>query len=224
MKDIMVDIETMANGSNAAIVQIAALQFDRNTGKISSHEFKINVDLQSCLDTGLHVNGDTVKFWMTKTDAQRRNLYEPKPEHIMKALSDFSNWMERRAKDADMSKADMDIWSRSPRFDLGILKDAYNKCNLNQPWNFRNEMCVRTIEAFMPDVKKKHDLINSSNENSNSMLDYMHQLITEGLMPNHLVNNLTLSNHHDALSDCVHQIAYVSEIWRKTNEAIDSFM
>lgn len=34
MKDIMVDLESMGVGNNPALIQIAAVQFDINTGKL----------------------------------------------------------------------------------------------------------------------------------------------------------------------------------------------
>lgn len=182
MNDIMVDLETMGTGSNAAIVQIGAIRFDRTTGGISADVFKVNVDLQDCIEHGLKVNGDTVAWWMSKSDIQREGLYTPNPIGLYPALCQLTAWLAASGPVLKLS-----LWSRSPRFDLQILEDAYKASSLKIPWDFRQEMCVRTIETLRPDIKQKHDL-----EDANAY-------------------------SHDALKDCLHQIWYVSDIWKELN-------
>ena len=178
-KDIMVDLETMATGSNASIVQFGAVEFDRNTG-LTGRRFKHNVSLESCIVAGLRVDGNTVEWWMTKPDNQRLNLYDPKPFLLGVVLVKFNEWL----MDSPAGSANLHLWGRSPRFDIAILADAYKAMNLLVIWNFRNEMCVRTIEALEPGIKAVMDVQNSN------------------------------ANSHDVIDDCLHQIGYCSAIWQ----------
>lgn len=75
MKDIMVDLESMGVGNNPALIQIAAVQFDINTGEIGNI-FDMKIDLQSSLDAGLEISAGTVKFWMTNptVNQETRNI------------------------------------------------------------------------------------------------------------------------------------------------------
>jgi hypothetical protein len=57
----MIDLETYANTSNAAIVQIAAVEFDDKNGDIL-REFNSNISVQSCLDLGMEMNIDTINW------------------------------------------------------------------------------------------------------------------------------------------------------------------
>lgn len=188
----MIDLETMGTGSNSAIVQLGAVQFDRHNGIIGKLPFKANIDLQSCLDMGLLVTGSTIEFWMTKSDTQRNGLYNPKPEHLNKVLTDFNNWLDYKAalENRFASAKIFHLWGRSPRFDLGLLHDAYKKAQLPVLWDFRKEMDVRTIEALRPDVKTKFD------------------------------DERDLSKSHDSIADCEHQINYVSAIWQELQPII----
>lgn len=142
----MTDIETMGNGSRAAIVQIAAVECDINTGETGA-TFKENVSLASSLDAGLEVNASTILWWMEQSEDAKKavfSYYKP----LAEVLLEFRNWITMRGG------RDVMIWGRSPRFDCGIIGDAYKALKQGIPWDFRNERCVRTIEAIDPAVKK----------------------------------------------------------------------
>lgn len=156
MNHIMVDIETMGTESYSAIVSIGALGFDLETGK-KGLEFYVNVDLQSCINKGLVVNGNTCMWWMKQSKEAVDSLLNPTPIKIEKALSEFSFWIW-----ANFNSKEVCVWGNSARFDLGILQNAFEKTQLNVPWQFRNERCVRTLVSFAPEVKKnfKHSGID----------------------------------------------------------------
>jgi hypothetical protein len=148
---IMVDIETMDNRSNAAIVSIGAIEFDLNTGQ-TGKSFYTNVDLQSCLDAGLRVKGSTVIWWLQQNEQARLKLTE-NPVKLTDALLNFKAFIDECGKDVQ-------LWGNSARFDLGILADAFSKAlTLDRVWNFRNERCVRTLVAFAPEVKETQEKI-----------------------------------------------------------------
>jgi hypothetical protein len=144
---IMVDIETMGNESNSAIVSIGAVEFNMETGE-TGQEFYANVSLKSCLDAGLKVNADTVMWWMKQGDEARKTLTVGESKNIIQALDEFSSFVEF------CGGKECQAWGNSARFDLGILTDAYNKINVKTPWDFRNERCVRTLASFSPQIKK----------------------------------------------------------------------
>jgi len=141
-KHLMLDIETMANESYSSIVSIGAVEFDIETGK-TGREFYVNVDLQSCIDLGLIINGATIEWWMKQNDQARKDFTEQIGLPIQKALLDFGEFCNKRYQ----------IWGNSSRFDCGILQNAYNKAGLQIPWDYRKERCVRTLVSFAPDIK-----------------------------------------------------------------------
>jgi len=62
---LMIDLETMGNVKNSAIVSIGAVEFNIENGDIGE-EFYAVVNLQSCLDKGMVVNGDTIYWWLNQ--------------------------------------------------------------------------------------------------------------------------------------------------------------
>lgn len=139
---IMIDIETMATGSMASIVSIGAVEFNMNTGD-TGKEFYVNISLQSCIEKGLKVDGNTVMWWMAQSD-EARNALTVNPKSLEDALVDFSEFLE----ECDVENCE--IYGNGPKFDLGILTDAYEACGASIPWKFWMERCVRTVLMFLP--------------------------------------------------------------------------
>lgn len=139
--DVMVDLETMGNGANAAFVSIGAVAFaaagapDGETKRLL-----INVDLQTCLDIGLEMDASTVLWWLKGSDEARAALHTPtlEPVPVRQALTRLKafipDWRTTR------------VWSKGPSFDLTILSEAYRRTG--NKWglcSYTNERCVRTI-------------------------------------------------------------------------------
>lgn len=148
--DVMLDLETMGNKSNSAIVSIGAVEFNLETGE-TGREFYSVIDLQSCLDMGLKVNAGTIYWWMQQSEEARKRICE-QGKHISMVLGEFNLWMQDCV---DKVK----IWGNGARFDIGILEDAYGVCQLKTPWYFRSEMDVRTLVAFKPEIKPRSQIL-----------------------------------------------------------------
>lgn len=136
-KHLMVDMETLGTGSMAVICSIAAIPFDPYTGE-TGEPYVRNIDIQSCLDAGLQVEGSTIYWWLQQTkEAQVKLLMDPRPvQLVLKELHDFIY--------LNTFSADVKVWAKGPSFDLSKLADAYRACKINIPWHHSNERCVRT--------------------------------------------------------------------------------
>lgn len=143
----MLDLETLGNKSNSPILSIGAVEFNLETGE-TGREFYTTVDLQSCLDVGLKINGSTFYWWMQQSDGARKAICV-EGEHILTVLNDFRIWIKDRVEKVK-------IWGNGARFDIGILEDAYVTNHLTIPWYFRSEMDVRTLVAFNPIIKSNY--------------------------------------------------------------------
>jgi len=144
---VMLDLETMGNKSNSVIVSIGAVEFNIETGE-TGREFYQIIDMQSCLDQGLKINASTLKWWMQQIDEVRLELTKD-GNHLAQVLGEFRFWLDECIENVK-------IWGNGARFDIGILEDAYVMCNYHEmPWGFRNEMDLRTLVAFAPEVKKQ---------------------------------------------------------------------
>jgi len=142
--DVMLDLETMGNKSNAAIVSIGAVEFNMITGETGRVFYEV-IDLQSCLDVGLKVNGSTIYWWMQQDQKARERICGEGIE-ISEALRRFNIWMQDCVEKVR-------VWGNGARFDIGILEDAYVATGIAIPWYFRSERDVRTLVSFAPHVK-----------------------------------------------------------------------
>jgi inhibitor of KinA sporulation pathway (predicted exonuclease) len=148
MIDIMIDLETMGNGPNAAIIAIGAVEFDPIEQTIGDR-FHVHVDLQSAVDTGGVMDPSTVIWWMQQSE-QARNIFKgTEPWHIAEALQLFSQWMGNRG----INKDKLLVWGCGSDFDNVILAAAYRRLNMKTPWSFWNNRCYRTLKAMNPHIK-----------------------------------------------------------------------
>jgi len=142
---LMLDIETMGNTPYSAITAIGAVEFDPYTGE-TGRDFYVKVDLQNSVKEGLIMNPDTVLWWLKQSDQARKEMEGGC--YLATALSAFSSFCKDK---------NYEVWANSPRFDCGILSDAYRILDKPVPWDFRKERCVRTIVAQTPSVEVKRE-------------------------------------------------------------------
>lgn len=155
-RDVVLDLETMATGPNAAIVSIGAVLLDHKAWGVRGgpedstyHHFYRNVDLASSIEKGGEVDGSTVTWWLRQSDEARKALTTPEPVLIDRALQDFTNWLqwfcgERRVR----------VWGNGAAFDNVILRSAYERSGLECPWSYKNDRCYRTLRHLFPDVQE----------------------------------------------------------------------
>lgn len=183
LKHLMIDIETMGTTSNSVICSIAAVQFDLKTGMVG-HSFFDTISIQSCLDVGLKIDADTLKWWLGQSDKAREMLFvSNKPLPVV--LIDFNTFLAETygiKEGGNLPDIDsLQIWGNGSRFDLGILGNAFRSCGMPIPWLPWNERDVRTLVSLAPQIKKQTEF--------------------EGVK-------------HNPLHDCLHQIDYCSKTYQ----------
>jgi len=144
MNNIMLDLETLGNGSDAAMLAIGAVKFDVYDGL--GEEFYLIIDPQTCVDAGLKIDASTVMWWMKQSHEARLAFNDQsKMVPLIGALLDFSNWVG--------DKKNSLIWGNGANFDNVILSNAYKATGMVQPWPYWGDRCYRTIAALKKDIK-----------------------------------------------------------------------
>lgn len=161
---VMIDLETMGTGQTAAIVSIGGVFFDPyedytdTNGEFDFPEdlklFYKNVDLQSSIDAGLSVDGDTVMWWMEQgKEAVQALTKDPAPITLREGLTELRSWVYKTQRElADQNGVDFKqipiySWSKGSHFDYGILNNAFKVTNIRSPWLFWNIRDMRTTVA-----------------------------------------------------------------------------
>lgn len=139
MKNVMVDIETLGNGSHSAILSIGAVQFDE-TG--IGGQFYVRVDAESCVRAGMTLDVSTVLWWFRQSDAARNEVADGGVD-IRAALEDLAKWWPTKAT----------FWGNGATFDNVIVANAYQRLGIQRPWGYTSDRCYRTMKAMFPAIK-----------------------------------------------------------------------
>lgn len=159
MKNVMVDLETLDNKPTSVIVSIGAVKF---AGTISEDTFYRVVDIQSCIDAGLTISGDTIAWWMGQSE-QARAVFKAKGEPLAKVLEDFAAWLPKDTK----------LWGNGAAFDNTILSNAYEVLGIKQPWAFWNDRCFRTVASFSPSKKVNSGVAHNALDDARSQAEHL---------------------------------------------------
>ena len=149
----MVDLETLATTTNAAILTIGAVTFDPNSTKIYD-EFYRRVELESLDPLDTYIDDATLEWWSKQDQAAQDEAFDPEGrEPIQNVLGDFYKFCMGSSR----------FWSHGAAFDIVILEYYFRKINKPFPWNFWNVRDTRTIfdlgmDPEMPQTNKHNAL------------------------------------------------------------------
>jgi hypothetical protein len=135
MSNIMLDLETMGNSSDSAMIAIGACYFDPKTGNIGD-EFYREIKLETSVKYGGKVDSSTVIWWMGQSDdARAKFVLNDSASDILDVLRELTAFV----------KSGSIIWGNGSTFDNTILRNAYARLEWECPWKFWNDRGVRTI-------------------------------------------------------------------------------
>jgi hypothetical protein len=167
----MLDLETLGTSPGCIILSIGAVFFDK---KGLGHEFYQTIDVQSSIDAGLTMSGGTFKWWMGQQGAARKALFEDNVQ-LKGALHAFSDWLAESCYIKTVK-----VWGNGSDFDNAILAKAYQLVlNQEQPWNFWNNRCYRTVCDVLNDKQRKQEGVHHhALDDAKSQAQHLRGLLT----------------------------------------------
>lgn len=154
MLHVMVDIETLGVGNNAALLSIGAVKFDTEKLGIEA-EFYTMIDPISCQQYGMEIEAGTVMWWMQPEQDEARAAYMAQKHDqidVASALDGFARWIQM--SDPTGVKA---VWGNGSNFDNVILRNAYAAIDAECPWQFWEDRCYRTVKNLRKDIPMKRE-------------------------------------------------------------------
>ena len=142
MKNVMIDLETLGNNSNAVIVSIGAVCFSPEG---LGSEFYAVIDPESCVEAGLKMDTSTVMWWLGQSDEARKAITAGPKMNLVASLLAFSRWIPAQAE----------VWGNGAAFDNVILSNAYSAAGLPKPWSYSADRCYRTLRNLRPEMSGK---------------------------------------------------------------------
>jgi len=141
---VMVDLETMGTGNEAAIVSLGAVKFDPMAAGIID-AFYVRVDLASSVAFRLKIDPSTVMWWMDpERNSARKALLRDEAHDLGTALDGFSQWFGTES---------LPTWGNGATFDNVILRNAYAKIGFECPWKYTHDRCYRTFKCLAPGLE-----------------------------------------------------------------------
>lgn len=171
MNNLMIDLETMGNKSNAPIVAIGAVFFEPATGKLGQ-QFYTAVNLSSELEAGAVPSGDTINWWLTQSAEARAAITSDQAIPTGEALFNLSDFVTLSCEQPKYLK----VWGNGAAFDNVILRGAYERWGMLPFWNWFNDLDVRTMVMLGRQIgfDPKRDL-PFDGDRHNALADAIHQ-------------------------------------------------
>jgi exodeoxyribonuclease VIII len=145
----MLDLETLGDTHDAAIIEIGAVAFSVEKGIIE--RFSRVIELESAMEFGV-VTPSTLGWWLARRDKPEAQLltdivnatYRYELPTALYELSSFSTIHQPSA------------WFAHATFDFPILANAYNKTELTEhiPFPYRRALDLRTLCALRPTIHR----------------------------------------------------------------------
>lgn len=179
MNRIMLDLETMGNGSNAAIVSIGAVHFDVDEGITDT--FHLGVDLESSVASGGVMDASTVMWWLEQSRSARESLSKLEKHSLLGALSEFAYWATKRE-----SEAIDEVWGCGAAADNVWLANAYRRIKTSVPWSFWADRCYRTMRAMFPEIERLefvgtgHDALDDATNQALHLIEILKHIRAKG--------------------------------------------
>lgn len=147
---VMVDLETLGTNHDSVILSAALVLFNLN-GEIAISK-EIHFDIDSCLENGLKVQGGTIKWWLEQSEDARFEITSPLKDRnsLELGLVEVENFIRRITEEYALPLDPLYFWGNSASFDLGILKNAFNVVDRKVPWQYWEEMDMRTLTELLP--------------------------------------------------------------------------
>ena len=152
-KHVMLDLETLGNGNNAAIVSIGAYYFDTNDPD-NGEEYYVLINPSSSVAAGQVMDASAVLWWMDQSQEAREQMVKAGKEGLTlsAALLDFSRWYKSMV--AKSGKTSLPVWGNGATFDNVIITSAFKTVGQEKPWYYRSDYCYRTLANLCQSVRK----------------------------------------------------------------------
>lgn len=147
--DITFDLETASLSPTAAIMQIAAVAWNRFEEKSERlfdnvDEISLGVDLRSAMMEGFDFEPSTCKWWSEKETSVKDSILNDEPLLIKDALITFGEWIEDVRKEHDVET--ICLWAQGSDFDVSVLRYACRKMGVHLPVDY---CYIRDARSFI---------------------------------------------------------------------------
>lgn len=144
--DVMVDLETLGTKPGCVVGEIGLVVFDWEARKIiSGYEVVLETGEQfDRLD--MTSSASTVAWWEEQLAKNpETSFWQRVPAlEVTQALTWVNQFLDGFRFDG--------MWGNGSDFDNAILRELYERAEIELPWTYKQNRCFRTLRAMYPEV------------------------------------------------------------------------
>lgn len=145
--NIIVDTETLALDSKAAIVDIGAVI---GYGMFNCQpSFHVKIKPSSYAGTLFEIDADTIQWHNTNKPGYLDDL-EANGVSFQEAAAVFNDWLSGFAQNSDLH-----MWAQGKDFDQSVLGWLFKQCGIKPAYSYRNFHCTRDLLYLNPGARIK---------------------------------------------------------------------
>lgn len=145
--NLMLDLETVSTENDAGIISIALVPFAFPETIPHFYQKPTVVGQESM---GFHLSSSTMDWWQKQATAAKNEAFSG-TQHITEILASLESYFA----ELPLPTKQVFIWGNGSDFDNVILRNAFDRCGIPVPWEFRNNRCYRTLSAMFPVVERR---------------------------------------------------------------------
>lgn len=168
MNRVMVDLETLDTGGNAAILSIGAVIFNPlRYDKDFVSEFYRPVSTHLQFSKWRRTKSKKTMDWWALQSPEAKAVFQESAaaQELDVVLAEFAKWY---------GTANMELWGNGATFDNVILRNAYEAVDMQCPWHHTDDRCYRTLKN-LPSSKQDLTLEVKAGVAHNALDDARHQ-------------------------------------------------
>lgn len=168
MNELQIDFETLGTNPDTVVISVGAQFFDLEK-KLLGPSFYMAFDIEDQLKKGRSINADTLKWWMSQSDAAKK-VFKEKAKPTQEVLNTFVYWVK-----ANSSKKTLKPWGNGSTFDISIMEDLLRSYDLDVPWQYYNIYDLRTFRRFVANNAKveKIGVNHNALDDCQSQIEFM---------------------------------------------------
>lgn len=190
---VMIDIETLGTTQDSTILQIGAVGFAKDG---MDPGFYADVTVEDQIAMGRKVDPFTLGWWLDRTSSEARlSVFERRDidkRSLLHSLVALNQYIKAYLIDDTHNNTKHDkLWANSPAFDLAIIRNAMEMCEIKPVWQYWHEADVRTLKVLDGIVQgveiKKIPIMREGGIAHNALDDAKNQ----ALYVSHFLENIT---------------------------------
>lgn len=147
---VVLDLETLDTKPTAKVISIGAAAVSTSGVLVASFHTPISVISQQNHRTE---SQSTHSWWAEQSEAAKAASYSfpegPNRPLASTALREFKNFCDA----VGIGDMHLQVWGNGSDFDNAILQSLYTDCNMQAPWGFYNNRCLRTLRHLRPECR-----------------------------------------------------------------------